>query len=204
MMEWLNTDSPYAGVASFFVMAALAFVPAMPIPVIAGIIGANFPFWLALLINVGGTVTGCVGMFFVCRYYLQRWSRKQMLRYKASTGFLALLDRNPFLAVLIARLIPIMPSAAVNAIAGITTMPLTIFYVATVLGKLPGMVTFTVAGGQLEDSAVSSILLVSIYLLFVVLVGRKVRKNPSNTNNCPPQKEPPNHIDKNVQPKNRG
>lgn len=204
MTEWLTTDSPYAGVASFFVMAALAFVPAMPIPVIAGIIGANFPFWLALLINVGGTVTGCVGMFFVCRYYLRRWSRKQMLRYKASTGFLALLDRNPFLAVLIARLIPIMPSAAVNAVAGMTTMPLAIFALATVLGKLPAMLTFTIAGGQLEDSAFSSILMISMYLVVVVLVARKVRKIPPSTNNCSSQKEPPNDNEKNVQPKKRG
>lgn len=174
-MEWLNMNSPYAGIISFFLMAALAFVPAMPIPVVAGVIGANFPFWLALLINIGGTVTGCVGMFFICRTYLRRWSRKQMHRYKASTGFLSLLDQNPFVAVLIARLIPVMPSAAVNAIAGITTMQLAIFSLATLLGKLPAMLTFTIAGGQAEDSVLSSILLVSMYLLIVMVVARKIR-----------------------------
>lgn len=175
MIEEFNINSPYAAVISFFIMAALAFVPAVPIPMLAGLVGTSFPFWQALIINVGGTVVGCIGMFLLCRYVLRRWSRKQMLRYKMSTGFLALLDDNPFLAVLIARLIPIMPSAIVNAIAGITTMPLLVFSAATFFGKLPTMLTFTVAGGQLADSAISSIVLVSVYVLILALVARKVR-----------------------------
>lgn len=175
MMDWLDFNSPYAVLTSFLAMALLAFIPAAPIPVVAAGIGAAFPFWQALLINVGGTVIGCAGMFLLCRFMLQRWSRKLLQRYHASTGFLRLLDRNPFVALLIARLIPIMPSAAVNAVAGITTMSLVVFTTATILGKLPALLTFTYAGAQAEDSVVSSIVLVGMYMLTIVLVGRQVR-----------------------------
>lgn len=180
MIDSLQGDSPYVAVVSFFIMIVLAFVPAMPIPVIAGIVGAKFPFWLALLINLGGTVIGCIGMFLLCRYFLQRWSRNILLRYQTATSFLTLLDRNPFLAVLIARLIPIMPSAAVNAISGITTMPLVAFTMATLLGKLPGMLTFTFAGAQVEDSTVSTIIIIGLYLLVIGLVAKKIRARNGN------------------------
>lgn len=176
MTELIEGQSWLAAVASFLVMAGLAFVPAVPIPVIAGIVGANYPLVLALLINVGGTVAGCIGMFYVCRYFLQRWATKQLVRYQSLAHFIRLLERNPFLAVLTARLLPIMPSAAVNAIAGVTTMPVMVFIAATVLGKLPAMLTFTYAGSQLESEWLQSVVLVCLYVVVIGLATNAWRK----------------------------
>ncbi|WP_157764793.1 TVP38/TMEM64 family protein [Solibacillus sp. R5-41] len=165
---------------SFLIMVGLAFVPAMPIPLIVGIIAANQPFWLALLISLGGTTVGCIGMFYLSRTILARWARKKVAAYARLNGFFTMLDRNVFLAILIGRLIPIMPSAALNAIAGITSMSIWAFTFATVIGKLPTMVAFTMAGQQFEDNQFSTIILVGTYMLLLVLIGQKLKRKLSS------------------------
>lgn len=118
-------------------MAMLAFVPAVPIPLVAGIVGAAYPFPVALFICLGGTIFGSICMFFLCRYVFQRIALKQVRKWQRLDGFFQLLERNGFLAVLIGRLIPIMPSAAINAIAGVTKVRFGSFLLATTIGKFP-------------------------------------------------------------------
>ncbi|MEG0385498.1 MAG: VTT domain-containing protein [Solibacillus sp.] len=174
-MDWIEKSSASVW-GSFLIMVGLAFVPAMPIPLIVGYIATNQPFWLALLISLGGTTVGCIGMFYLSRTILARWARKKVAAYARLDGFFTMLDRNAFLAILIGRLIPIMPSAALNAIAGVTSMPVLAFTFATIIGKLPTMVAFTMAGQKFEDNQWSTMLLVGTYLLLLLLIGRKLKR----------------------------
>lgn len=175
LLDWLQHDSWSTRVTSFFLMTMLAFVPAVPIPLVAGIIGTAYPFPVALFISLGGTVFGSICMFYLCRYALQRIALKQVQKWQRLDGFFQLLERNGFLAVLIGRLIPIMPSAAINAIAGVTKVRFRSFLLATTIGKFPTMLAFTLAGSQLEKNQYITGMMIVLYVIVIFLLGSKVR-----------------------------
>lgn len=56
------------------------------------------------------------------------------------------LARRGFLAVLIARLIPVVPFAVVNYLAGVTAIRVRVFVVATALGMLPATTAYVALG----------------------------------------------------------
>lgn len=174
-MNWVEVGSESIWI-SFLLMVGLAFVPAVPIPLIVGFIATNHPFWLALFISLGGTTVGCIGMFYLSRTVLAHWARKKVVSSSKLNGFMTLLNRNAFLAILIGRLIPIMPSAALNAIAGITSMSAFGFTFATIIGKLPSMVAFTMAGQQFENNQFGTTVLIGTYIFLLLLIARKVKR----------------------------
>lgn len=175
LYDWLHHDAWLTSVTSFLLMAMLAFVPAVPIPLVAGIIGATYPFPVALFISLGGTVFGSICMFCLCRTALQQIALKQVRKWQRLDGFFQLLERNGFLAVLIGRLIPIMPSAAINAIAGVAKVRFGSFLLATTLGKFPTMMAFTLAGSQFEENQYITGMMIVLYVIVIVLLGSKVR-----------------------------
>ncbi|KOS68674.1 hypothetical protein AEA09_09050 [Lysinibacillus contaminans] len=175
LLDWLQHDTWLTRVSSFFIMAMLAFVPAVPIPLVAGIIGTTYPFPVALFISLGGTVFGSICMFFLCRYAFQRIALKQVQKWQRLDGFFQLLERNGFLAVLIGRLIPIMPSAAINAIAGVTEVRFRSFLLATTIGKFPTMMAFTLAGAQFEENQYLTGMMIVLYVLVIFLLGLKLK-----------------------------
>lgn len=166
---------------SFLLMAILAFFPAMPIPLVAGIIGSIFPMPVALIINMGGNVLGSLCMYILSKTILKKFALRKLSNFKKLTGFFNLLERNGFLAVLIGRLIPIMPSAAINLIAGISNISLIPFLLATILGKFPTMLVATVAGNQFEEHQFYTIILFSLYMSVIIFIGYKLKKRWTST-----------------------
>lgn len=175
LLNWLQQDSWMTRVSSFFLMAILAFIPAMPIPLVTGIIATTSSFPVALFISLGGTVFGSACMFYLCRYGFQRIALKQVQKWQRLAGFFLLLERNGFLAVLIGRIIPIMPSAAINAIAGVTKIHFRSFLLATTIGKFPTMMAFTLAGAQFKNNPFLIGMMVVLYALVIFLFGLKVK-----------------------------
>ncbi|WP_431028344.1 TVP38/TMEM64 family protein [Lysinibacillus sp. LZ02] len=177
LLGLIEGNSLFTAWFGFVLMTVLAFVPAMPIPLIASAIGAQYSIPIALLINLGGTVCGSVLMFITCRYFLQDWALRKVSKWHSVTGFFHLLERNGFLAILIGRLIPVLPSAGVNMIAGVSMISLGAFFFATILGKLPTILAFTLAGNQFEDNELSTVILILLYLGILFIVGYKIKRH---------------------------
>ncbi|MFJ7953870.1 VTT domain-containing protein [Lysinibacillus sp. NPDC096418] len=89
--------------------------------------------------------------------------------------FFQLLGRNGFLAILISRLIPIMPSAAINAIAGVTKVHFGSFFLATALGKFPTMLAFTLRGARFGKNQLLIGIMIGLYVIVIFLIGLKLR-----------------------------
>lgn len=177
LLDWLQQDSWMTASVSFFIMAILAFFPAIPIPIVAGIIATTYSIPVALFISLGGTVFGSICMFYLCRYGFQRIALKQVKKWQRLDGFFQLLERNGFLAVLIGRLIPIMPSAAINAIAGVTKVRFRSFLLATTIGKFPTMLAFTLAGAQFGRNMYLTGIMIALYVFVLFLLGLKLKEN---------------------------
>ena len=170
-----NSNTSVSIVLQFFIMVAVSFIPFAPIPVLATIIGTNHSFFTGLCINLGGTVTGSIILYWLSKKILRRLARKIVNKYQYLERFLSLIQTNGFLAVLIGRLVPILPSAGINLIAGISGVTFVAFATATLIGKLPIIMAFSLAGNQLAAGNWQTLIIIALYLLTLLLVGRKLK-----------------------------
>jgi uncharacterized membrane protein YdjX (TVP38/TMEM64 family) len=65
--------------------------------------------------------------------------------------FVVIMERNAFLAVVVARLLPFVPAPAVNAASAISRMSFGSFIMATLIGKIPVMIVFAIMGSQFNS-----------------------------------------------------
>ncbi|WDL98739.1 TVP38/TMEM64 family protein [Alicyclobacillus sp. ALC3] len=138
-----------AAVIGFILIVIVSFLPVLPIPLIAAAVGAVDPLPLAIVSTWLGACAGALAKFFLERLVLRRPVHHWLGRYRAWQSVVAYVERHGFYAVLVTRLIPVFPSSVVNTAGAVTGISKSQFVIATLIGKLPTMVVFTVAGSQL-------------------------------------------------------
>jgi len=147
-----------------------ALVPVLPYGVIAGAMGAKFGTLAGGLINVTGSALAAVLMFWLVRHAFARQGRAYLARMNSLDRFTRMVERRPFIAVLFARLIPILPAPAVNIYAGISKMGMGPYTLATVAGKIPVMLLLAIVGEQVFSAPENLPLVVLIYAAFLAVV----------------------------------
>ncbi|HEX3032403.1 MAG TPA: TVP38/TMEM64 family protein [Bacillota bacterium] len=165
---------PVASPLLVFLLAVIqSIVPVLPFFLLAGASGALFGIITGLLLVWSGAVVGALVVFLGVRYFGRD-------RARAWLEGLAGLGRRPewspekgFIALLLARLIPIVPSSAVNVVCGLSRMKAHTFLAATAMGKLPWALLYTSLGYNLQkgNSRASIIaLLILLLMLFSALI----------------------------------
>jgi uncharacterized membrane protein YdjX (TVP38/TMEM64 family) len=159
-----------------------ALVPVIPYGLFGGLTGAMYGTVFGALITWSASTTAALVMFWLVRYLFAEQAERFLRRYDKLNRFTVLFERNAFLAILFARLIPIIPAAAVNIYSGLVKVPLWVFFTATALGKLPTMVVFATVGEQALSSWRNLLLAIAIYAVFLSLVFlfyRRIQKKLS-------------------------
>ncbi|WNR46544.1 TVP38/TMEM64 family protein [Paenibacillus roseipurpureus] len=113
------------------------FFPFIPFVVVAGTNVAIFGIKMGFLVNYVMSCLGAVASFYFARYYGHDWVEKKLEGFPLVTQFSKRMERHGFFYVLIGRLIPILPSSAINFSAGLTRMRFRHFLWGTLLGKFP-------------------------------------------------------------------
>ena len=134
-------------VAAYAVMGALS-LPGATLATLAG--GMLFGLFPGVLFNVTGASLGAVGVFLAARAGI---GADVAARLAAGRGgpLLARLRRNEWSALMVMRLLPVVPFFAANllpAFAGVRLWP---FAATTVLGILPGALILTTLGSGLAE-----------------------------------------------------
>jgi len=177
LLGWLERDGGSADIPFMLLLSLLfALVPVIPFGVIGGILGAKYGIIVGSLLNLAGSSLAAVLMLLTVRYLFRRQGRKYLTRFRRVEAFTELYERHPFLSVLAARLIPVMPAPAVNIYSALTRISLPSFAAATFLGKIPVMLVFAVVGDTvLSDPALTAAALL-IYGAFLgaVFLGYKL------------------------------
>jgi uncharacterized membrane protein YdjX (TVP38/TMEM64 family) len=147
--------------------------------VIGGGIGAAYGPLIGGLITWGASLTAAVLMFSLIRYGFAAAGNAYLAKFPKLERFTQGYERNAFLTILFARMIPVLPAAAVNIYSGLTTVPFRVFFVASAIGKLPEMLVFALVGDQLLNSwrhLGVTLLLYGLFLLVVYAVYRRFQK----------------------------
>ena len=164
---------------AFCLLALLSCVPFLPIPLVVGLLATQYEWHIAFIVSVAGNVVGSVLMFVLMRRLLAAYAKKQLAKYKYVQRFSQFMRSNGFLAVLVGRMIPIMPSAAINSIASITGVSFMAFCAATFIGKMPNMLIYSVAGSELQNSPLLTLTVVALYIVVLGAIGHAVKKKLS-------------------------
>lgn len=124
--------------------------------------------WQGALICWLGTTLAALVVFTAVRTLFRDKGRAYLKRVPALERFNRVMEREPFAAVLLARLIPVIPQAAVNVYAGVAGFPFWSFILGTAIGKLPAIAVYAYAGGTFAEHPITGLL---ILVLYTALVG---------------------------------
>lgn len=143
------------------------------------------PFW--------GNIYGFGGWLLSAAegYIIGRWIGHDQLHKLAGRRLTPLVDRmeeHGFLSVLVLRVLPVGPFTLINLFVGAAGIRFRDFFLATVIGRLPGIVTLTLFAVQLEN-AIRRPGLISLGLLGLacvvvpLVVSRWMRRYTDRTKN---------------------
>lgn len=119
------------------IIMLLALFPVIPFALIAGVNTIIFGWINGFLLSLSGSLLGASLAFWLARTLGQEWAQPK-IRKLGKWG--TLFEGNSFSIILISRLIPILPSAAVNYAAGLSLMTFVKFLFASLIGKIPMIV----------------------------------------------------------------
>jgi uncharacterized membrane protein YdjX (TVP38/TMEM64 family) len=176
-VEALGVLGPPAFVGCY-ILTAVAFVPALPMSVLAGLLFG--PFWGTVWASIGATLGAC-SSFLLARYA----ARDLVERWVAASPALERLDgataRHGFRLVMITRLVPFVPYNVQNYVYGVTAIRFVPYTITSWICMLPSTAAFTVAGGALSEGGWDTrrilpwLALAAVLAILVSLVPRWLR-----------------------------
>ncbi|WP_138754167.1 TVP38/TMEM64 family protein [Paenibacillus sinopodophylli] len=170
ILSWIAQDGMKRLPWMIGIAVLTATIPFFPFGFIATMMGAQYgPIW-GSLINVMSSTIAAALTFWIVRALLQNWGRSFLAKSSRMDRFMHDFDRNAFMAVCMARLIPFVPAQAVNAASAISQMPIGNFVLATLIGKIPIMFVFAFMGDQLFSSVTNVLVTCGIYMFFLIII----------------------------------
>jgi uncharacterized membrane protein YdjX (TVP38/TMEM64 family) len=182
LREWITAFGPWAPAVFVvgYVLAVVAFVPALPLTLLGGLVFG--PGWGTVHVSIASTVGACLS-FLIARYAARATVERWMAPYPALGRIDRAVARHGFRIVMITRLVPIFPFNLQNYAYGLTSIGFGAYAITSWLCMLPATVAFTVAAGAVATGAwdarrmllllgLAGVLLVALSLLPRWLRGR--------------------------------
>lgn len=135
--------------------------------------GVLFGPWVGIVVALSATTVAAALSLSVVRGMLGGWMAPR-LRHPAVAGLNARLEQRGWLAVTSLRMIAGVPFSVMNYAAALTSVPLGMFTVATLVGSAPGTVVTVVLGDALTGDVDPVVLAFTVVLAVIGLVGLAV------------------------------
>jgi uncharacterized membrane protein YdjX (TVP38/TMEM64 family) len=163
-----------------YVVAVVAFVPALPLTILGGLVFG--PVGGIVYSSIASTA-GAALAFLIARYAARDVVERWMAPHPALGRMDRAVARHGWRIVMITRLVPIFPFNLQNYAYGLTSITFRAYVVASIVCMLPATVAYTVAAGAIVTGAwdvrrmvlllgAAGVLLVALSLLPRWLRGR--------------------------------
>jgi uncharacterized membrane protein YdjX (TVP38/TMEM64 family) len=136
-------------VATYAVLTGVALPVALALTLLAGAVFGALLGGAAVV--VGSTLAALLG-HWLARSVLLGLTPSRARKGPAVARFVRVVSKDPFLVVLSARLMPVLPFNAVNLAAGLASVPIWPYAAATLLGVIPTSFIFTTLGSGLGET----------------------------------------------------
>jgi uncharacterized membrane protein YdjX (TVP38/TMEM64 family) len=169
ILHWMQYgDAPLPLV--FATALGFIIVPVLPYKIIIGLLGFMYGPLMGAFIAWSAASVASVVVFLLARYLFQKQGRAYLSKYRQLEKLQTAIEKNPFLTILLARIIPVIPQAIVNVYPAITSISVITFAVASALGKIPAMLLFAFIGSRLLSDTSQLVVSIGVYVLFLAIV----------------------------------
>lgn len=171
--EWLfliKEGGPGAILIGILTVTICVFFPIIPFPLLAGSIGAVFGAVQGFGISLAGSMVGTILYFFLSRYGFRDWAQMKIKKYPKVQDMEGFLNKNSFLAILLSRLIPVIPAPIVNVFCGLSRVSWATFFIASAIGKIPNVALISFAGASFTSNKLLSFIMYGSYLVLIGLI----------------------------------
>lgn len=169
--------------AGYLLAYALLVILGVPVSVLTVSGALAFGTWLNTALSVGGATLGACASFVIARFLARDWVAARMGARAEEID--RRLSREGVLAIILLRMLPVVPFNAVSYASGLTNIGLRDYIWASVAGMTPGLFAFSYATNQaiqadwrrpetlLNPGLILSMLLVLALLVVVPLAWRR-------------------------------
>lgn len=171
--------APLLSILLMILQAVLAPLPAFLITAANGIL---FGVFWGIIISATGALLGALFSFYISRWFYNHYTSVLLQNKKTRQTIEEFSSKHGFKAILIARLVPVISFDLISYAAGLSTIKVTHFLLATFIGMLPATITYTVIANsagkvaRLSDEFILYSTLTALLLLFFWLVTAVIKK----------------------------
>ena len=158
------------GLAAFIVVYAVAVVILIPGTLGTLTAGAVFGFPLGAVAALAGASLGSTIAFVIARFMGREGAQSFFGRRLTEVD--DFIGRNDFTSILVLRLMPVVPFNLFNYSAGLTSVRLSRYVVASLIGMAPGALLTTALADQADDPMGAPFLI--LFAIFLVALGGSV------------------------------
>ena len=162
ILGWLDSGS--SPLAVIGVSTLLALFPVVPYKLVIAVLGYAFGTLGGAAAAWIGTTAAALVLYAISFTALREQADRLLKRHAVIRTFSAAVERHPFQAVLLARLLPVVPQTAVNLYAGAAGLPFGLYFAATALGKVPALLLYAWLGQGFADHPVRAAILTAMIL----------------------------------------
>lgn len=166
IFSWLESND---SLTLLLILATLlALLPILPYKAVIAVLGYTYgTFWGASIAWLGTTVAAIIIYGAAASVYREP-GRTFLSKFRFLDSFTLAVERHPFKAIVIARLLPIVPQMAVNVYAGVAMIPFWTYTAASGLGKIPAIIVYAFLGNGLANNPLQ------ISIAFITFIGAAI------------------------------
>lgn len=183
VVEYIRSYGNVAAVISFLLMVLQSLLAPIPAFLITFANAMIFGWWKGAILSFVSSMVGAVLCFYIARVF----GRDVVVKFTSNSALNEIekyFEKYGSKTILICRLLPFISFDLVSYFAGLTSMSLPAFLLATGLGQLPATIIYSYVGGMLTGGA--KLFVTALFLIFalsVLVVIIKQIFNERNKNN---------------------
>lgn len=173
---YIKTFGILAPAVAFLLFVVQAALPVFPYVVLAVAGGLLFGFKMGFLLSWLGALVGACVAFWLCRLVAGDWATRQ-IQTRFGYNVRGVSSEAAFWTIVIARIIPVIPTPLINAAAALGGVSFWNFFFSSALGKIPSAVLYTGLGVCLfKTRDIKLTLVVLAAILILAVAGRYYSK----------------------------
>lgn len=183
VVEYIRSYGNVAAVISFLLMVLQSVLAPIPAFLITFANAMIFGWWKGAILSFVSSMVGAVLCFYIARVF----GRDVVVKFTSNSALNEIekyFEKYGSKTILICRLLPFISFDLVSYFAGLTSMSLPSFLLATGLGQLPATIIYSYVGGMLTGGP--KLFVTALFLIFalsVLVVIIKQIFNERNKNN---------------------
>lgn len=182
LLDQLESIQQHPSLLLLFVIGLLVgFFPIVPYGIVSGMFGFLYGWFAGGLLSLVCSTLASLLMYGVVRATMSPASPESQ---QSAHPFMRQLQRHAFVAIVFARMLPIVPSQLINITCSMARISWKTFLLGTMIGKLPVMFLFSSVGSQFMSHPKRTLLIVGVYLLIMIILYRfyvkyRTSRNPN-------------------------